>query len=212
MISVLIADDHHLVRQGICALLEKAPDILIAGEAENGLLALQKIDALQPDVVVLDVAMPGLNGLEVLQRLNGRRPKPRAVMLSMHADAGLVRQALHHGAIGYVLKRSVSEELLAAVRSAERGELYLSPGLDAIPPDPEHPYAPAPFERLTRRERDVLKLIAEGKSNQETAQTLNLSIKTIEKHRARLVEKLGARDLPTMMRVALRYGLIFLDE
>lgn len=216
MILVVVADDHHLVRQGISALLEKESDILVIGQAEDGFQALEVITELKPDVAVLDVAMPNLNGLEVLRQLRDQQAATRVLMLSMYAESTLVRQALNYGAYGYLVKRSLRDELIEGVRAVSGGKIYISQAVRKIVSSDSRwdrsPQEPVPFERLTSREVDVLTLMAKGKSNQEIAENLNISIKTVEKHRANLIKKLGTRDLLDLVRIALRYGLIFLDE
>jgi DNA-binding NarL/FixJ family response regulator len=217
MIRVILADDHNLVRQGISALLEKADDIEIVAQAENGQEAVNLSKNLSPDVLVMDINMPRLNGIQAVEQLNTLGLDTRVVILSMHSDKTLVRQALRNGARGYLLKRSVMEELLLAVRAAYRGELYLSPAVsDAVLNDyltgrgelePE-----SAFDQLSSREREVLQLIAEGYTNRAIAQAMHISIKTVEKHRANLMVKLNVQDLAGLIRVALRHGLIFFED
>jgi DNA-binding NarL/FixJ family response regulator len=217
VIRVIIADDHHLVRQGIRALLEKADGIQVVGEAADGQEAVELVERLAPDVLVMDVAMPRLSGIQAIARVRGLGVATQVVMLSMYSDETLVRQALRNGAKGYLLKRSVTEELLLAVRAASQGEIYLSPAVSkpivtnllTLRIDTD---APSPFEQLTSREREVLQLIAEGHTNCAIAQTLKISVKTVEKHRANLMSKLDVHDVAGLTRVAIKHGLIFLDE
>jgi DNA-binding NarL/FixJ family response regulator len=216
-IRVIIADDHHLVRQGIRALLEKADDIEVIGEAADGQEAVELVERLAPDVLVMDIAMPRLNGNQAAGQVRALGVATQVVILSMYSDETLVRQALRNGAKGYLLKRSVTEELLLAIRAASRGEIYLSPAISgSIVADFLRLQANAdssgPFERLTSREREVLQLIAEGHTNSAIAQVLTISVKTVEKHRANLMSKLNVHDLAGLMRVAIKHGLIFLDE
>jgi DNA-binding NarL/FixJ family response regulator len=216
-IRVIIADDHHLVRQGIRALLEKADDIEVIGEAADGQEAVELVEQLAPDVLVMDIAMPRLNGNQAAGQVRALGVATQVVILSMYSDETLVRQALRNGAKGYLLKRSVTEELLLAIRAASRGEIYLSPAISgSIVADFLRLQANAdssgPFERLTSREREVLQLIAEGHTNSAIAQVLTISVKTVEKHRANLMSKLNVHDLAGLMRVAIKHGLIFLDE
>lgn len=215
-IRVVLADDHHLVRQGIRSLLEKTQDIQIVGEASNGEDALQLAQELQPDVIILDIAMPLLNGIQVAEQIEALCLPTRVVILSMYDDETLVRRAIRHGAIGYLLKRSVSEELHLAVRAASRDESYLSPSVAKIimadmasgrTVDTEEP-----FDRLSPRERQVLQLLAEGYTNAAIAQHLELSVKTIEKHRANLMLKLNVQDMAGLIRKAMKYDLVFFDE
>ncbi len=216
-IRVILADDHQLVRQGLRALLEKAGDIKVIGEAADGQQAVELAGSLTPDVVVMDLSMPRLHGTEATGRVRALRPAPEVVMLSMHSDESLVRQALRSGARGYVLKRSATEELLLAVRAASRGQTYLSPAISGpILADylagVTSPAEASPLDRLTSREREVLQLVAEGRTNREVGMLLTISLKTVEKHRARVMSKLNVCDLPALMRVAIRHGLVPLDE
>ena len=217
MIRVLLADDHHLVRQALRALLEKADGIEVVGEAEDGRQAAKLARRLNPDVAVLDVAMPILNGIQAAERIRRLRLPTRVVILSMHKDEALVRRALRSGAHGYLLKSAVSEELLLAIRAAVRDEIYLSPAISrtvvedlltagaiAEPVDA--------FNQLTQREREVLQLIAEGHTNSEIAKLLAISVKTVEKHRANLMSKLDVHDVAGLVRIAVKHKLIFLSE
>jgi len=216
MIRVVIADDHHLVRQGIRALLEKAGDIEVVGEAADGQEALDLVERLLPDVLVLDIAMPHLNGVEAVGRLRDLKVKTRALVLSMYADDALVRQALRNGAKGYLLKRAVSDELLLAVRAVGRGETFLSPEVagpvvSALVAAPPRSADLGPLDQLTSREREVLQLIAEGHTNRAIAGHLHLSEKTVEKHRGHLMAKLHVHETAGLVRFALKHGLVSLD-
>ena len=216
MIRVIVADDHHLVRQGIRMLLEKAEDIDVVAEAEDGLEAVELAERLVPDIVVMDVSMPRLNGAEATELIRARLTTTQVVVLSMHADETVVRQALRRGARGYVLKRAVGEELLLAVRAANRGETYLSPPiassiLDQFLTLSNNSDEPSMFERLTPRERQVLQLLAEGSKNSMIAQDLVVSVKTVEKHRASLMSKLDIHDLAGLIRFAIKQGLVSAD-
>ena len=217
MIRALIAEDHHLVRQGIRALLEKADDIQVVGEAEDGQQALELAEQLKPDVIVMDLSMPRLNGTQATERIRAARLPCQVIMLSMYSDETLVRQALRSGAKGYLLKWSVVEELLLAVRAACRGETFLSSQLsgvilaDLLAQNSELEKR-SPYERLSAREKQVLKLIAEGCTNNAIAQNMEISAKTVEKHRSSLMAKLDVHDTAALVRVALKHGLIFIDE
>ncbi len=217
MISIILADDHHLVRHGIKSLLEKTNDIEIVGEAENGHEAVQLVEKLTPDVLVMDISMPRLNGIQAAEQIKNLGVKTQIVILSMHSDETLIRQALRYGVRGYLLKRSVMEELLLAVRAAHRGEIYLSPAISemimadfvtGLPLEGEL----SRYNLLSLREREALQLIAEGYTNKGIAQAMNVSVKTVEKHRARVMAKLNVHDLASLIRVAIKHGVIFLDE
>jgi DNA-binding NarL/FixJ family response regulator len=216
MIRVVLADDHHLVRQALRALLEKAGDIEVVGEAADGAEALDLVQRLLPDVLVLDIAMPHLNGLEAVGRLRSLEVKTRALILSMYADDILVRQALRNGAKGYLLKRAVTEELLLAVRAVSRGDTFLCPEvagpvLNGLVDAPLPIRDLGPLDQLTSREREVLQLVAEGHTNRAIATHLHLSEKTVEKHRGHLMAKLSVHDTAALVRLAIRHGLVALD-
>ena len=209
MIKVLIADDHHLVRQGIRLLLERAEDIGVVGEARDGEEAVAMVASLSPDVVVIDVTMPGLSGIDATPRLLEARPGVAIVILSMHEDEALVRRALRNGARAYVLKGSLADELLLGIRAAHRGATYLSPQAalgfsHGTEPDPESSEVPA----LTRREREVISLIGEGLTNRAIAARLGISVKTVERHRTSLMAKLDVHTVVELVREGIRAGLI----
>jgi DNA-binding NarL/FixJ family response regulator len=212
MIRVIVADDHHLVRQGIRVLLEQAEDIEVVGEAENGQQAIEWVKRLSPDVLVMDIAMPGMDGLQAAEHIRTLGVATRTVILSMYSDRTLVRRALRSGARGYLLKRSVTAELLLAVRAAARGEVYLSPEISATVVADLLVADAAESElqdQLTPRELLVLQLIAEGSTNKAIALTMQISAKTVEKHRANLMAKLHVNDIAGLVRVAIEKGLIF---
>ncbi len=217
LIRVLLIDDHELVRSGIKALLEKSEDIRVVGEAGEGHEALECIRETNPDVVLLDISLPGLNGLEVAAKARKDSPRLRIVFLSMHSNEEYVLQALKIGASGYVLKQSSTRELELAVRSAKKGETFLSPAIsNTVVSDymarlkggnVKKPGA-NPYEVLTSRQREILQLIAEGFSSKEIAQKLSLSINTIEVHRANLMDRLNIHDIAGLVRYAIQTGII----
>lgn len=215
MIRVIIADDHHLVRQGIKALLQSCDDIQVIGEASTGHEAVELARELDPHVVVMDIAMPRMDGSQASEQILDLGKHIEVVILSMHSDALLAQQLLRQGVRGYLLKNSIGEELPMAVRSASQGQLYLSPAIsDSVLSTLMSPgeTAESPSDLLTPREREVLQLIAEGHTNSAIAELLTISVKTVEKHRASLMSKLDVHDLPSLMRVSIKYGLVFLEK
>ena len=217
MIRIVIADDHQLVRQSIVSLIEKAGDMEVVGEAADGHETLDLVQRKRPDVAMLDIAMPLLNGIETTRQIQALSVDTRVVILSMHSEEDVVRQALRSGASGYLLKKSVVEELLIAVRSANKGEIYLSPSiaqtvLSGFLQTESTNESSTVLEQLSSREREVLQLIVEGHTNQAAAEVLSISAKTVEKHRAILMKKLEVHSLPDLILVALRHRLAFLDE
>jgi DNA-binding NarL/FixJ family response regulator len=216
MIRIVIAEDHHLVREGIRALLEKAGGIEIVGEAVDGQEAVELTRRLIPDVLLMDIAMPRLNGIQAAEQLRDAGVPTNVVILSMYSDEILVRQALQNGVKGFLPKGSVSEELLFAVRAACRGAVYLSPSIpSAVLADhaaPDDPKAKGATGRLTAREREMLQLIGKGHTNNQMAQAMGVSVKTVERHRTNLMQKLNAHNLVELIRIALMQGLIPLDD
>jgi len=206
-IRVVLVDDHALVRSGMRALLEQMPGIQVAGEATNGREALELVGRLRPDVVLLDISMPELNGLEVAERLHAAQPGVRVVLLSMHADEQYVDRALGVGASGYVLKSADAEELERAVRSAARGLAYLSPAI-ARAAGRRARSDRSGGSPLSPRQREILQLIAEGNTTRQIAEKLGVSVKTVETHRAHVMERLEIHDVPGLVRYAIRTGLI----
>ena len=214
-IRVLLADDHALVRAGFRALLHSLGDVEIVAEAGDGDDALRLIEAHQPDVALLDIAMPGLNGLEVAARVAQRFPNVRVMMLSMYANEEYVLQALRAGAAGYLLKGADSSELELAVRAVARGDTYLSPPVSkSVIEDYVRRVSsqPGSFDRLTPRQREVLQFIAKGHSTKEIAQMLNISVKTAETHRMQLMQQLDIHDIAGLVRYAIRVGLVLTDK
>ncbi len=208
MIRILLADDHALVRQGLGMILGAQPDMEIVGQAGNGNEAVALAEKLKPDVIVMDVAMPELNGIEATRRLAASLPRTRVLALSMHKDSVYVREILRAGARGYLLKDSGDADLIAAVRAIAKGEGYISPSVsDAVLSD-YRKHVTDPLDLLTSREREVLQHIAEGQTNKEIATSLNLSVYTVEAHRGRIMEKLNLHSTGELVRFALRNGLI----
>ena len=214
-LTIVLADDHPVVRGGLRTLLEVELGAQVIGEAADGLMALQLVEQLQPDLLVVDLMMPGLTGLEVVRRVHQRVPHTRAVVLSMHADEAYVLEALRAGAIGYVLKESQAAEFVQAVREAAAGRRYLSSALSEriITTYIEQVGAPVtdPYELLTERERDVLHLAARGLTAQEIAERLELSTRTVETYRTSVLRKLALRNQTDLIRYALKRGIISLD-
>jgi two-component system, NarL family, response regulator NreC len=207
-LRILLADDHAVVRQGFRRILEAQPDMEIVGEAGNGREALEQAAKLSPDLVVMDVAMPELNGIEATRRLKDESPRARVLALSMHKDAVYVREILRAGAAGYLLKDAIDADLVAAVRAVAAGEGYLSPGVANAVLTDYRQHVTDPIDLLSSREREVLQLIAEGKTNKEIASLLNLSVYTVDAHRGRIMEKLNLHSTGELVRFALRKGLI----
>jgi two-component system, NarL family, response regulator NreC len=207
-IRILLADDHAVVRQGFKMILDAQPDMEIVGEAGNGREAVELIEKLKPDVVVMDVAMPELNGIEATRRVAGSVPHARVVALSMHKDSVYVREVLRAGARGYLLKDSGAGDLVSAVRAVARGEGYLSPAVSNAVLDDYRRHVTNPIDLLTSREREVLQMLAEGRTNKEIATILNLSVYTVDAHRGRIMEKLNLHSINELVRFAVRNGLI----
>ena len=207
-IRVLLADDHAVIRDGLKALLERAADISVVGEADNGRDAVRRSEELKPDVVVMDLTMPGLNGIDATRLLREKYPAIQVVMLSMHSNSEYVFRALDAGVTAFVLKVSAGEDVEAAVRAAHAGRRYLSRGIAAIESAEQSRAGRAsPLESLSTREREVLQLVVEGRSSTEIAATLHLSPKTVETYRGRLMAKLGVRDVPGLVKLAIEHGL-----
>jgi two-component system response regulator NreC len=214
-ITIVLADDHQVVRQGLRARLEGELDLRVIGEAGNGLEAIRLVERLRPNVLVLDLMIPELNGLEVTRQLKKRAPKTRVVILSMHSHESYVVEALRNGAAGYVLKDASAEELIKAVREAAANRRYLSPPLSDSAVDAYVQQARAvaadPYDSLTSREREVLQLAAEGLTNTGIGKRLFISPRTVEIHRANMMAKLGLRTQTDLIRYALKRRLIAND-
>lgn len=213
-IRVILADDHHLVRAGIRSLLESIEGVEVLADCGDGREALDLIDEHRPDVAVLDIGMPGLNGLEVARRVSQLSQTTRIIILSMYADPSYVRQALKAGVSGYLLKGAAVSELSLALSAVMQGEKYLTPKVSQTVVEGflrEGENDGEPVEDLTQRQREILQLIAEGRSTREMAEMLDVSVKTIETHRSRMMDRLGIRDVPGLVRFAIRAGLISPD-
>jgi DNA-binding NarL/FixJ family response regulator len=213
MIRLVIADDHTVVLDGLDMLLESFRDVEVVGRARDGEEALRQIEAKSPDVVLMDVAMPGLNGIEAARRAAKQWPHSRILMLSMHADEAYVYESMRAGASGYLLKGADREELEHAIRVVAAGETYITPAVssavvDALAQRADSDNPSSPLDVLTSRQREILQLIAEGVSTKQIAVRLHLSAKTVESHRANLMARLGIRDVPGLVRFAMRTGLI----
>jgi DNA-binding NarL/FixJ family response regulator len=210
-VRLLVADDHQIVRQAVCKLLTMHRDFEVVGEASNGHEAVSMAETLQPDVVVMDVAMPGLNGIDATRHLSALPHGPRVVALSVHWDRRTVRDCMSAGAVGFVPKAASGEELAAAVRAASAGRSYVSPEIAALSPAPtDRNGAPRPGSQhppLSPREREVLQLIAAGRATKEAAMDLRLSVKTVETHRRQIMQKLNLYSVADLTKYALREGL-----
>ena len=212
-IRVLIADDHAIVREGLRQLLNGQTDMVVAGEAEDGRQALEKVKSLHPDVILLDIAMPHLSGLEVISLIREAAPETQVVVLSMHSKETYVQQVLSSGALGYVLKASPSTDILEAIRMAHRDEYFLSSRLKAevigkyLKTKRSTP-ALRGYDLLTEREQQVFRLVAQGHSTSQIADILCVSPKTVEKHRTSLMNKLGVHDRLELLKYAIKIGIV----
>jgi DNA-binding NarL/FixJ family response regulator len=209
-ITVILADDHTLVRAGIRALLEKLPSVKVIGEASDGREVLNLVKAQRPDVVLMDIAMPGLNGLEAAERMTRDFPEVRIIILSMHNNEEYVVRALKAGVVGYLLKKAAMAELETALHEVVHGKIYLSREAKLHTNFPLRGIAgqSSPLEKLTGRQREILQLIAEGQNTKQIGDLLKVSPKTIEYHRMKLMVSLNLHDIPGLVRFALRVGLI----
>ncbi|QRO00472.1 response regulator transcription factor [Archangium violaceum] len=210
---VLLADDHKLVRAGLRALLESLPDVTVLAESGDGQEVLELAGRLRPDVLLLDISLPGLNGIEVARRLARLCPATRVLILSMHTATEYVAQALRAGVAGYLVKDSAVDELKVALDSVHQGRTYLSPAISGAVVagflrTGEGAPAPNELDLLTPRQRETLQLIAEGHGTRGIAARLGVSVKTVETHRAQLMERLGIYDVPALVRLAMRHGLV----
>jgi two-component system, NarL family, response regulator NreC len=215
-ITILLADDHTILRQGLRALLEDESDFHIIGEANSGQEALARIEELKPDILVLDLALPDMSGLEVIRRLHYNFTQTHVVVLSMHARGAYVQEALKFGAKGYVLKGSDAKELVQAIRLAKLGQRYLSPSLAQSSVEAQFRLTQSkrldPLDTLTNREREILPLAASGMSSSGIGETLSISPRTVEVHRARILHKLGLQNQAELIRYALQRGILPFEE
>ena len=207
-IRVVVSDDHAVMRQGLRALLAHTPDIVIVGEAKTGREALASAESCDADVVIMDISMPELNGIDATRALRAARPKTQVVILSMHANSEYLYRAFQAGANGYLLKESAVDEIVGAIRAVCEGRRYIGTGtsLDGIPESLLEGRV-SPLESLSAREREVLQLVVEGHSSTEIGIAINLSPKTVDSYRSRLMKKLGVKDVPALVKFAIQHGI-----
>jgi two-component system response regulator NreC len=213
MIRIVLADDHVVMRNGLKLLLERQPNFAVAGEAVNGREAVEICEKLKPDVLVLDIAMPNLNGIEAARQIAAKLPHTAIVILSMHSDESYVLRALKAGARAYLLKDSAEADLINAIRAVSEGKAFFSPAISKMLVDDymrrlEQRGVEDSYELLTTREREILQLLAEGKPNKEVAAMLNLSLYTVETHRGNILQKLNLHSVPELILYAVRKGVI----
>lgn len=211
-IRILLADDHTVMRAGLRALLERQPDLMVVGEAEDGRQAIDLAESQSPNVVVMDIAMPRLNGIEAARQIVNKRPQTSVVILSMHSDESYVMRALKAGARAYLLKDSAEADLIRAIRAVCDGKSFFSPAVSRMLLEDHVRHLQQrgeedSYELLTPREREILQLLAEGKANKEVANLLNLSLYTVETHRAHILQKLGLHSVPELILYAVRKGI-----
>ena len=215
-IKVVVADDHTILRQGIKALLNNQEEIEVVGEAKDGREAIKVIEELLPDVILMDIAMPGLNGLEATRRIKKKFPKTKVVVLTMHTNEEYIFQILNAGADGYLVKETAFQDLISAINSVHRGEAFMSPSISKKVMTDYIQRAQGEekvgFDTLTTREREILQLVAEGNSNKKIAEVLFISPKTVETHRAHIMDKLNIHDRAGLIKYAIRKGMINLDK
>jgi two-component system, NarL family, response regulator NreC len=210
-ISVYLADDHAMVREGLAALVADDPQINIVGQSGDGLQVTGEVSELRPDVAVVDITMPGLNGLDICRELTRKSDKVAVLILTMHDDEQFIATALDNGASGYLMKEAAGEQFSEAIRTVARGELYLGPGVPRRVLSRLGHSETDLYKALTTRERQVLQLIAEGRTNRQIAAKLNVAVKTVDTHRTRLMRKLNIHDQTSLVKYALRKGVIRLD-
>jgi DNA-binding NarL/FixJ family response regulator len=206
-VRIVLADDHVLVRQGLMSLLERE-GFQVVGEASDGQEALRLTESFQPDIAIMDISMPILNGLNAAREMSRSSPKTKTILLTQHDEGQYISEALDAGVKGYVLKNQVASDLLLAIRQVSRGQVYLSPGVSRAVMEAYHSKSEKSKNPLTLRERQVLQLIAEGKSTKDVATLLGISVKTAESHRTRLMRKLGIHEIASLVRYAVRQGIV----
>jgi len=216
-IEVLLVEDHTIVRKGLCSLLGDTEGVEIIGEAENGREAVRLVEAHRPDVVVMDISMPVLNGLEATKQIKKRFPSTKVLILTMHVNEEYIFEIIKAGASGYIVKMAVPEELVLAIRAVAKGEKFFSPSVSTIIVDALfikgiQENGNLSYPRLTRREREVLQLIAEGHSNRKIAEMLFISIKTVETHRCHIMKKLDLHSAAELTRYAIQKGIISTED
>jgi two-component system response regulator NreC len=211
MIRILLADDHEIFRHGLCGLIEKEPGMHVVGEAESGLTAIKLARKLSPHVIIMDVGMPGLNGIETTQRIKSEIPFIKVIALSMHHESRYIAAMIEAGASGYLVKNCALDDITLAIRAVMSNHVYLSPEVahEIVKLSMEQPSSHRDFHSiLSRREREVLQLLAEGKTARQTADLLNVSVKTVETHRRNVSQKLHIRTIAELTKYAIREGLV----
>jgi DNA-binding NarL/FixJ family response regulator len=217
IIKIILADDHSIVRDGIRSLLEKEPGFMVVGEAENGRKAVQQTLELRPDIVIMDISMPDLNGIEATRQITAQCPGIKIIALSMHADKRFVTEMLQAGVSGYMQKNCAFKNLVSAIRTVMVGQIYLTPAITGIVVEgfkDRLPATEAPTETktLSSKEREVLQLLAEGSSTKEIADRLKISVKTVDTHRQHIMDKLGLRSIAELTKYAIRAGLTSIEN
>jgi DNA-binding NarL/FixJ family response regulator len=211
-ITVFLADDHAVMREGLARLLESHTDFKIIGAANNGRDAVKQVLQLKPQVVIMDISMPDMNGIEAARQIRERAPDIRVVILSMHATSAHIFHALEAGVRGYILKESAGSDVVDAVRTVHSGRRFLSPKvMEIVAEEVARPRGPSPLERLSRREREILQLVAEGRSNAHIAATLRISPSTVDTYRTRLKQKLQIKDVAGLVKFAIQHGMTSIE-
>jgi len=208
---ILIVDDHGVLRAGLRSLLNAEPDLQVVGEAADGRTGLRLAGELSPDLVLMDISMPGMSGIQVTRQLKETLPSTRVLILTLHEDESLLREAIRAGASGYILKQAVEAELISAIHAVGRGDLYIHPAMTRALLKDVSPLLASeenPTEPLSPRELEVLRLVAQGHTNRQVAETLHLSVRTVESHRANLMNKLGLSSPAQLVRYAIEHGLL----